>query len=423
MGAGAFAFLDAFRSKRVGLCIALGFASGLPFEMRGLTLTTWMTNEGVNLRTIGLFTYVGLFFTLKPLWAPLLDRYQIPILGRRRGWMLVLQLALMLSIAAMGTVDPRRAPLTLAALAALASFLTATHDTVNDAYRADVLLPGERASGSATFTMGYRIANLVAGAGALILTDVNHPWHLRWSTVYPMMATLMIVAVVATWLAPEPPAVITPRTLRAAVVEPLVDLFARRGAVIAFAFIMLYKFGDYMLSDMSRTFLIRSGFSNTEIAGVQKAVGMVATIVGALLGAGFVNAIGVRRSLLVFGVLQAAMNSGYLALAVLGKHHGLLVATIAADLFCAGLAQTAFSAYQLSLCSKRFSATQFALIASASTLLGRLAGGVTGYLIEAVGWAVFFAITMVVAIPGLLLIVFGRLERAAVPVEPPATTP
>jgi PAT family beta-lactamase induction signal transducer AmpG len=422
MGAGAF--VDAFRSKRVGLCIALGFASGLPFEMRGLTLTSRMTNEGVNVRTISLFTSVGLFFTLKPLWAPLLDRYQIPILGRRRGWMLVLQLALMVSIAAMGMVDARHAPFTLAALAALASFLTATHDTVNDAYRADVLLPGERASGSATFTMGYRLASLVAGAGALILTDVNNPWHLPWSTVYQLMAGLMIVAVVATWLAPEPATVSRPRTLRAAVVEPLVDLFARPGAVTAIAFILLYKFGDYMLSDMSRTFLMRGiGFTNTEVASVQKVMGMLATIVGALLGAGFVNTLGVRRSLLLFGVLQAATNSGYVAMALVGKDHRLLVATITADLFCAGLAQTAFSAYQLSLCSKRFSATQFALIASASTALGRLVGVVSGYLIDAVGWATFFGITMVVAIPGLLLIVFGRLERAAVPVEPLAPAP
>jgi PAT family beta-lactamase induction signal transducer AmpG len=205
------------------------------------------------------------------------------------------------------------------------------------------------------------------------------------------------------------------------VVEPLVDLFGRPGALTAIAFIMLYKFGDYMLSDMSRSFLIRgAGFSNTEIAGVQKVMGMLATIAGALLGAGVVNTFGVRRSLLLFGVLQAAMNSGYLALALVGKSHALLVGTISADQFCGGLAQTAFSAYQLSLCSKRFSATQFALIASASTVLGRLAGGVTGYFINAAGWPAFFALTMVVAIPGILLILFGRLERAAVPVEPPA---
>jgi PAT family beta-lactamase induction signal transducer AmpG len=407
------AFVDAFRSKRVGLCIPLGFAAGLPFSMRGSTLSAWMTRVDINLKTITLFTVFGLFFTLKPLWAPVVDRYQIPLLGRRRGWMLVTQLGLLLSIAGMGAVDPHHALWTLAALTGLTTFLTATHDIANDAYRVDMLHPNERASGSATYTMGYRIAIIVSGAGALALSD-----FIGWSAIYSIMACLMVVGLIATWWGPEPEMVKGPRTLRAAVVEPLVDFFSRRGALAAIAFVLLYKVGDYMVADIITPFLLKTGFSGTEIAGVQKVMGMVATIVGVIIGAGAVAALGVRRALLVFGILQAAMNAGYLALALVGKHHVLLIVAITADWFCNGLGQAAFSAYMLSLCTKRFSATQYALLASAATLLGRLVGIWNGHIITAIGWPTFFVITMVVAVPGILLIVFSPLERAVIPAEP-----
>ena len=410
------ALVDAFRSKRVALCIALGFAAGLPYSMRGTTLSAWMTNAGVNLKTIGLYTWIGLFFTLKPLWAPLIDRYSIPLLGRRRGWMLATQFGLMMSIAGMGAIDPRLAPVALAALVALTTFLTATQDIASDAYRADMLRSNERASGSAMYTLGWRGATIVAGAGSLVLSDI-----VPWSTVYPVMASLMVIGLIATWRGPEPEAVPTPRTVRDAVVAPLVDLFSRKGALVAIAFIMLYKFGDYMAADIITPFLIQTGFSNTEIAGVLKVMGMIATIVGVVLGAGVVSLLGVRRSLLIFGILQALMNVGYLALSIYGKSHILLVVAIAADWFCAGAAQAAFSAYHLSLCSKRYSATQYALIASAATLLGRLVGGVSGFIIVGVGWPLFFVITMVVAIPGLLLILFGGLDRAVYQPPPPTS--
>jgi MFS transporter, PAT family, beta-lactamase induction signal transducer AmpG len=407
------AFVEAFRSKRVALCIALGFAAGLPFSMRGTTLSAWMTNAGVDLKTIGIFTWIGLFFTLKPLWAPLLDRYSVPLLGRRRGWMLLSQFGLMISIAAMGAIDPRLAPAALAGLVAVTTFLTASQDIASDAYRADMLRTNERASGSAMYTLGYRVATIVAGAGALVLSDI-----IPWSTVYPVMASLMIVGLIATWRGPEPEAVPAPRTIRDAVVIPLVDLFSRPGALAAIAFIMFYKFGDYMAADIITPFLIKTGFSNTEIAGVLKVMGMIATIVGVVLGGGLVPILGLRRALLLFGVMQAVTNAGYLALAIYGKSHALLVVAITVDWFCNGAGQAAFSAYLLSLCSKRFSATQYALFASASTVLGRLVGGVSGYIITGAGWPTYFIITMVVAVPGLLLILFGGLERAIPATEP-----
>jgi PAT family beta-lactamase induction signal transducer AmpG len=326
--------------------------------------------------------------------------------------MLVTQLGLMLTMGLMGAVDPRHALWTLAGLAALTTFLTATQDIAINAYQVDLLRPNERASGSATYTMGFRIANIVSGAGALALSD-----YIGWSTVYAIMASLMLVGLIATRFGPEPEEVQPPRTLRAAVIDPLVDFFSRKGAGAAIAFIMLYKFGDYMVADIITPFLIKTGFSGTEIAGVQKVMGMIATIVGVLVGAGLVATLSLRRSLLLFGLLQSVMNTGYLALAIMGKNHVLLVVAITADWFCGGLAQAALSAYMLSLCTKRFSATQFAIIASASTLLGRLVGGFNGHIINEVGWPVFFVITMVVAVPGILLIIFAPLERAAVPID------
>jgi PAT family beta-lactamase induction signal transducer AmpG len=221
--------------------------------------------------------------------------------------MLVAQFGLLISIATMGAINPRLAPIALVILTAITTFLTASHDTVNDAYRADLLQPVERASGSAMYTLGYRVATIVAGAGALVLSD-----HLPWSSVYPLIACLMIVGLVATWRAPEPEQVPAPATMSEAVVRPLEDLFSRPGAVAAVAFIMLYKFGDFMAADMVTPFLIKTGFSNTDIGAVLKTMGMIANIVGVLLGAMVTTALGVRRSLLLFGVLQAVMNAGYL---------------------------------------------------------------------------------------------------------------
>ena len=411
------AFVEAFKSKRVALSIPLGFAAGLPFAMRGSTLSAWITYAGLDIKTIGMFTWVGLFFTFKPLWAPIVDRYRIPILGRRRGWMLVCQIAIGFSIAAMGAVDPKQATLALAMLAAFTTFLTATHDIACDAYRADMLGPKERASGSAMYQMGYRIASIVAGGFALLLSK-----YIPWSEVYYLMGGLMVVGILATWFGPEPEAVPAPKTMRDAVVEPLKDFFSRPGSIAAISFILLYKFGDYMAADITMTFLIKTGYSKEQIFAVLKGIAMVATIIGSILGAGIVGVIGVRRALLVFGVLQTVMNTGYLAIAMVGPNSILLAVAVTADWFCGGLASAAFAAYQLSLCSKRFSATQFAIIASASALLGRTVGGLNGYIIAAYGWPVFFVITMVVAIPGLVLALVGPLERA-VPAPPAPALP
>jgi PAT family beta-lactamase induction signal transducer AmpG len=228
----------------------------------------------------------------------------------------------------------------------------------------------------------------------------------------------MTIGFIPSLFGPEPETVPAPRTLQAAVVEPWKDFFGRRGSLIAIGFIMLYKVGDYLSTEVVNLFLVDMKYSLTEIAFVMKTVSMVSTIIGVMLGGGLVAKLGVHRSLIGFGVLQALTNSGYLAIALVGKNTALLAAAVAIDWFCNGLAAAAFAAYQISLCNKRFSATQFAIIASASTVLGRLFTGLSGFIIAHTGWATFFVYTILIAIPGVLLAAFGPIHRAAVPVAP-----
>lgn len=402
------AFFGAFRSKRVGMLLGLGFASGLPLAMSGSTLGTWMTKVGVNLKTIGLFALVSLPYSFKFLWAPLLDRFSLPLMGRRRGWIALTQLGLAAGVWGMSSLDPRSMPVAMAAAALLVAFLSASQDIVSDAYRTDVLPAAERASGTSTFVLGYRIAMLVSGAGALALSD-----YMAWPTVFKIMAVLMLPMVAITWLAPEPEAVRAPRTVADAFTKPFLDFFARPGSLRGIAFVMSYKLGDYVASGMIQPFLIKTGFSGTEIAAWYKAVGFAAMTVGVLLGGGMVAKIGVRRSLLLFGILASATNSGYLALSIVGKNHFLLAAAIGIHNLCSGMAEAAFMAFLMSLCNKSFSATQFALLSSASTIVGRTLGGGSGYLIDAAGWTVFFATTMAMAAPALILLTFVPKEENA----------
>lgn len=408
------AFLNAFRSKRVGLLIALGFASGLPLALTRTTLSAWMTNAGVDLRTIGLFSLVTLPYSFKFVWAPLLDRFSLPLLGRRRGWMVLAQLGLLIGIGVISTINPQHAPLAIAAMAVLVAFLSASQDVAADAYRTDVLPPAERASGTSTWIMGYRVAMLVSGAGALVLSD-----HMPWPRVYMIMALLMGIGIVSTWLAPEPEVVRPPRTIADAVVKPFVDFFHRKGAAVALIFVMLYRMGDTIAGGMVMPFLIKIGFSNSEIGYWNKGVGFAATIIGVVLGGGLVARFGVRRCLLAFGVLAALANTGYLALAVHGRSVPLLALAIGIDNVFGGMVDAAFAAFLMSLCNKSFSATQFALLSSASTIIGRLISAGSGWLATSLGWPIFFALTIAAVIPSLivLLVAFpkdaGAVESSA----------
>lgn len=393
------------RARRVGIQVPLGFAAGIPLFLTGTTLTAWATDVGVSMVAVGAMALVKLPYNFKFLWAPLLDRFTLPWLGRRRGWMIVMQLALTLAIFAMGTMNPASMMGKLAIIAVAVAALSASQDIVIDAYRTDMLGDHERGRGAAAYVISYRIALIVTGSGALILSD-----HVSWQVTYWVMAGLMSTGVIATFLAPRSPAIRPPRDLVAAVVLPFREFFSRRNAILALAIVMSYKFGDALAGHLITPFLMKVGFAKTDIGVLQKALGMAATIAGAAAGGVVADRIGVLRALLIFGVLQTLANVGYAVLAVTGKSYALLVVAVGVDNLCNGLGTAAFVAFLMSLCRRRFSATQYALFTSASSILGRLLGAFSGYVVDGIGWVGFFIVTIVVAIPALVVIGVVRLD-------------
>ncbi len=386
---------------------ALGFASGLPYLLVGTTLSAWLTWAHWSLESVGALTLVALPYSFKFLWAPLFDRYRLPLLGRRRGWMLVIQCALTGAIVLLGGCDPAAAPVATGAIALGVAFVSASLDVVSDAYKTELVTPEERAAGGAVYVFGYRLAMLASGAIALRLFDVIHSWKL----VYWILATGMLPGMVATVLAPEPPAVAPPRTLTSALIDPLVDFLQRPFAIAILCFLTFYRVSDLVANAMLTPFLLHSGFTNTEIADATKLMGLAATIVGALAGGWAVARAGLRKSLLVFGALQAITNLGYWRLAMVGKDIATLWVAVAVHNLCVGLSIAAIEAYIMLLCNKRFTATQYALLSSAAGLGGRLIGGASGFLAGKIGFANFFALTSVFSAPALLILFSLGRER------------
>jgi MFS transporter, PAT family, beta-lactamase induction signal transducer AmpG len=396
-------FSSIYFGRRVGPLLALGFASGLPLALTGGTLQAWATIENVSLQEIGFLTLVGTAYTLKFLWAPLVDRYVPPLLGRRRGWMALMQVLLALGLMLMGQLSPSSSLGLLAMLAVLVAFFSATQDIAFDAYRTDVLRPKERGAGAALSVLGYRVAMLVSGGFALILAD---QW-IGWSNTYLLMGALMLLAVFVTLLAPEPenPGH-APVSLAQAVVAPLREFFSRPEAWALLLLIVLYKLGDAFAGALSTTFLIRgAGYSPTEVGTVNKLLGLAATILGALVGGSLMAKLGLYRSLMLFGVLQAVSNFGYWLIAVGPKSIYLMAFGVSLENLCGGMGTAAFVALLMGLCKLQFSATQFALL-SALSAVGRtyLAGPLTPPMVNALGWPGFFVITVFIALPGLWLL-------------------
>ncbi len=410
-------YLEVFRSRRVAVTLLLGFASGLPLALTSGTLQAWMTVEGVDITTIGIFTLAGLPYTWKFLWAPLMDRFVPPALGRRRGWILLTQLLLMAGIAAMGSLSPAHAPWALAGLAVLVAFSSASQDIVVDAYRTDLLKERERGVGAAVSVLGYRVAMLISGALALILAD-----RIGWHETYWLMAGLLMIGMGATLWGPEPDAEVrAPRSLEDAVVEPLREFFSRDGALWLLLLIVLYKLGDAFAGSLTTAFLIRgAGFSPTDVGTINKGMGLAATILGVLFGGTLMVKLRLYKALMVFGVLQAVSNLAFMWLAAAGNSYPLMVLAVAVENLSGGMGTAAFVALLMALCNHRYTATQYALL-SALAAVGRVyVGPASGFLVEAVGWVSFFFFTFLAALPGLALLaamrrILDALERDKAP--------
>ena len=410
-----------FRSRKIGLLLVLGFASGLPLALTAGTLQAWLAAENVDIVAIGWFALVGQPYTYKFLWAPLMDRYALPFLGRRRGWLLVTQLMLATAIALMGTLRPADSVWLLGATALAVAFLSASQDIVFDALRTDWLEREERGAGAAVSVLGYRIAMLISGAGALILAD---QW-LGWTAAYWLMAVLMGVGMIATWYVVEPELKsAAPKTLDEAVVKPFAEFFSREGAIALLLLVVLYKLGDAFAGNLTTTFLLRGpGFSLTEIGAINKGFGLAATIVGALAGGALMAKMRLYRALLLFGVLQAITNLGFMLLAASGKSYALMVTVIGLENLCGGMGTAAYVALLMALCDRRFSATQYALL-SALSAVGRVyVGPVAGYLVEGLGWQSFFFFTFLIALPGLALLVWMRSRIDSLDLEGTRASP
>ncbi|MBD2445676.1 AmpG family muropeptide MFS transporter [Nostoc sp. FACHB-152] len=398
--------LRVFGSPKMGALLLLGFSSGLPLYLTSQTLQAWLTKEGIGLAAIAAFSLVKLPYSLKFLWSPLLDRFVPPFLGRRRGWLVITQVGLLLAIAAMAMQNPSQGlqPLVIAAVAV--AFFSASQDILVDAYRTDVVEVQETGAAASIYLLGYRLAILVTGYVTLFLAD-----RMPWQAVYLLMSLLMLMGVVTSIFAPEP--VLRdrpPQTLYAAVKLPFSEFFQRHGWLQGFlilVFIVIYKLGDSLLKNVSTPFLLDKGlhFTQTDIA-FPGGLGIFATIVGTLAAGAIMTKIGVNRALWIFAILQAVGNLAFFALAVVGKNYYLMLAAVNTEQFCAGLETAAFVAFLMSLCNQRFSATQYALLSSLQGFSRDILTAPAGVWAQTTGWSFFFLLTAIAALPGLLLLPF-----------------
>jgi MFS transporter, PAT family, beta-lactamase induction signal transducer AmpG len=367
-----------------------------------------MHDLGFDVGMIGFFSLVTLPYSLKLLWSPLMDRYVPPLLGRRRGWILIAQLMLILTICALAFApDPFLSPRTLFFLALLVAFFSASQDIVVDAYRADVLRREELGPGASCGVVGFQAALLVSGGLALFLADhlPGADINLRWRFVYLLMAAAMLIGVVTTVLAPEPQLdARPPRTFRDAVVLPFFEFFSAKGALEISLFILLYKLGPLLATGLTIPFLRGLGFANTDVAEVNKGLGLLALMMGTLVGGALIPRLGLYRSLLLFGLLQGLSLLTFTVLAHVGHNYGMMVFAVITVSFCSGMGTAAYLAFLMSLCDRRFTATQFAFFTSLLALSRIMIKTPSGYLSAAVGWENYFLLSALACVPGLLLL-------------------
>lgn len=401
---------QALLNRRMLVCLLTGFSSGLPLFLLFSLLPAWLKTEGLSLKLIGAFALIQFPYTWKFLWAPLLDRYGIlPWLGRRRSWMLVSQLGLLASIAWLGQLSPVENLRLVVILSAVLAFLSATQDIALDAFRREILPDAELGLGNAMHVNAYRIAGFVPGSLALILAD-----HLPWSQVFLITALFMLPGLLMTLSVKEPQASAqAPRSLRAAVVEPFQEFFGRHGlksALLVLLFIFLYKVGDSLASALATPFYLDMGFSMTEIGVVAKNAGLWPMIVGVLLGGLWMLKLGINRALWVFGLAQVVSTAGFVWLAWIGPGDSdagrlsALAVVIAFEALGSGLGTAAFVAFISRTTNPAYTATQFALFTSLMAVPRTFINATSGWLVEHMGWMDFFALCVIIAIPGMLLL-------------------
>jgi len=405
------------------VCVLIGFSSGLPLWVGSTLVQAWLHEKGVSLEAIGLLSLAGLPYTWKFAWAPLLDRYSLPFLGRRRGWALCMQLALFFCIAAFGLLEPTRSMGSVVALSCAVAFFSATQDVTLDAYRRELLPDRELGLGTSLHVNAYRLAALVPGSLALILAD-----HLPWSWVYLIVAMFMAVGILTSLFAGEAPEVVQPpTTLTEAVIGPFREFFARgdrNAALLILLFMLLYKLGDAMAAALLTPFYLDVGFTKTVIGTVAKGVALPAFVVGSLVGGLTIAKAGINRSLWIFGVLQVVSTLGFVVLARSGPDVWLLGCVVAFEYLSAGLGASAFLAFMSRATNRRFTATQYALFSSLVALPRTVASASTGYLIEGLGYPGFFLTCALIALPGLWLLTrVAPWSRDGLAAPEPAGTP
>ena len=396
-------------TRRMLICVFTGFASGLPLYLLFNLVPAWLRSEAVDLKTIGLFALIQFPYTWKFLWSPLLDRYVVPMLGRRRGWMLITQIGLLAVIASMGAFSPQSDLHIIAWIATLLAFLSATQDIVLDAYRRELLADIELGLGNAVHVNAYRVAGLVPGSLSLILAD-----FLPWSTVFIVTALFMVPGIVMTLMVQEPHRATPPKTLREAVVEPFHEFITRKGwnsALLILAFLFFYKLGDSMATALATPFYLDMGFSKTQIGLIAKNAGLWPSVIGGMLGGLWMVKIGINRALWIFGVVQLITIFGFVWLASMGHHAEVtsveltqLAIVISLEALGVGLGTVAFVAFIARSTHPAYTATQFALFTSLMAVPRTFANAATGWLVETMGWAQFFLLCAVLAVPGMLLL-------------------
>ena len=396
-------------TRRMLICVFTGFASGLPLYLLFNLVPAWLRSEQVDLKTIGLFALIQFPYTWKFLWSPLLDRYVVPVLGRRRGWMLLTQIGLLAVIASMGAFSPQSDLHIIAWIATLLAFLSATQDIVLDAYRRELLSDVELGLGNAVHVNAYRVAGLVPGSLSLILAD-----FLPWNTVFIITALFMLPGVMMTLLVQEPHRAAPPKTLREAVVEPFHEFITRQGwrsALLILAFLFFYKLGDSMCTALATPFYLDMGFSKTQIGLIAKNAGLWPAVIGGMIGGLWMVKIGINRALWLFGVVQVVSIFGFAWLASVGHHAEItaveltqLAIVIGLEALGVGLGTVAFVAFIARTTHPAYTATQFALFTSLMAVPRTFANAATGWLVEAMGWTGFFLLCAALAIPGMLLL-------------------